>query len=131
MAPIANKINELDEKVSTAGEQVEAQSKEINITLKDFSTKVNDFKDQLDEKIDTTFLDPLWDNFARFALYEDFKDLYNKVMPEIKKFESRIIIIDKELNKNNEIIQEFDKSISQKANKVSTRDFEKYANENF
>ena len=52
-------------------------------------------------------------------------------MPEIRKFESRIIAMDKEMNKNNQIIQEFDKSISQKANKVSTRDFEKYVNENF
>ena len=129
--PLFGKINELDAQVLTAGEQVETQSKELNITLKDFSAKIDSYGTLLDEKIDLPYLDPLWKNFERFALYDDFKDLYGKVMPEIKKFESRIIIIDKEIDKNNQIIQEFDKSISQKANKVSTRDFEKYVDEHF
>lgn len=85
--PLFGKINELETQVLTAAEQVEAQSKEINVTLKDFSAKIDSYGALLDEKIDLPYLDPLWKNFERFALYEDFKDLYSKVMPEIKKFE--------------------------------------------
>lgn len=32
-----------------------------------------------------------WRQLKRFAEYEDLKDLYNRVMPEIFKFESKII----------------------------------------
>lgn len=30
------------------------------------------------------------DNFSRFALYDDFKGLYNKCLPAIKNFENKI-----------------------------------------
>ena len=33
----------------------------------------------------------IWRNFQRFAEYEDLKYLYSKVIPEISKFEGRII----------------------------------------
>ena len=33
----------------------------------------------------------IWKNFQRFAEYEDLRGLYQKVVPEISKFEGRII----------------------------------------
>lgn len=32
----------------------------------------------------------IWRHFKRFAEYDDLKDLYQKVMPEIAKFEERL-----------------------------------------
>lgn len=33
----------------------------------------------------------IWKNFNKYAEYSDLKDLYNKVFPEIRKFEERLI----------------------------------------
>ena len=100
-------------------EYIENQQKEINISLKTFTLKLEQFEWLIEDKIDKHALEPIWKNFERFALYEDFKDLYNKTLPEIKKFEERIISFDAEIEKNIQIIKEFDISITQKANKVS------------
>jgi len=34
----------------------------------------------------------IWKHFQRFAEYEDLKDLYQKVVPEIAKFEQKMIV---------------------------------------
>ena len=67
---------------------------------------------KLDDKIELSHLKPLWKNFERFSLYEDFKELYSKVMPEINKFEQRIIVINENIENNNRIVRDFDSSIS-------------------
>ena len=44
-------------------------------------------ENQLALKIELPSLDPIWKHFERFSLYDDLKTLYNKVIPEIAKFE--------------------------------------------
>ena len=67
----------------------------------------------------------IWKHFERFALYSDLKELHNLVIPEIGKFENRIISFNTEIEKTNLIIEQFDHSIAQKSNKVTLRDFQK------
>ena len=33
----------------------------------------------------------LWRNFDKYSTYDDFKDLYGKVIPEIQKFENKVL----------------------------------------
>lgn len=33
----------------------------------------------------------IWKQFQRFCEYSDLKDLYNRVIPELQKFEQKII----------------------------------------
>ena len=67
---------------------------------------------KLDDKIEVPALKPLWKNFERFALYSDFRDLYDKTLPEIVKFEQRIINITKDMEDSKSIITSFDKLIA-------------------
>lgn len=85
---------------------------------------VDEIKSTLAQKLELSALSPIWKHFDRFALYEDLKILHNKVMPEIQKFEERLISCDRELQKTSMIIQQFDNHMAQKANKVAIRDFQ-------
>ena len=59
-----------------------------------------------------------WRQLQRFAEYEDLKDLYGKVVPEISKFEQKIIDVEGSLKNNNIIIRQFDENITSKCDKL-------------
>ena len=59
----------------------------------------------------------IWKQFQRFAEYEDLKDLYKKVMPELSKFEDKIEGFNFSLEQLNNIIRRFDENMSQKVDK--------------
>ena len=82
-------------------------------------------------KIELPALDPLWKHFERFSLYDDLKTLYSKVIPEIAKFEQKIINFNTAIEKNHLIIREFDNSMSQKVNKVTLQEFQHYCDQMF
>lgn len=46
----------------------------------------------------------IWKYFERFAEYDDFKTLYQKCVPEIQKFETKLVDFDLEIKKNQEIV---------------------------
>jgi hypothetical protein len=39
----------------------------------------------------------IWEHFQRFAEYDDLKSLHDRVLPEIAKFETKLIMFKKEL----------------------------------
>ena len=80
---------------------------------------MNRIEETLALKIELPALDPIWKHFERFSLYDDLKTLYSKVIPEIAKFEQKIINFNTTIEKNHLIIREFDNSMSQKVNKVT------------
>ena len=47
-------------------------------------------EDLQQEKMEKSDGKRLWKNFQRFSEYTDLKDLYNRVVPEISKFEKRM-----------------------------------------
>ena len=57
--------------------------------FEDNSVGFDDIKSQLRLKLEQSALTPLWKHFDRFSLYDDLKGLHNKLMPEIKKIETR------------------------------------------
>ena len=52
---------------------------------------VNSLQRQLAFKLDRQDGTRLWRHFQRFAEYEDLKDLYKKCIPQLAKFEQRIM----------------------------------------
>lgn len=46
-----------------------------------------------------------WRQLQRFAEYEDLKDLYKRVIPEISKFEQKIVEFEENMNNSNLIIR--------------------------
>ena len=83
------------------------------------------FERKLMGKVDVEEVRRIWDNFANYALYDDLKDLYAKTMPEIKKFEDRIIQFSLDLEKIDIIMRRFDEIMTEKASKMDLRDLAK------
>jgi hypothetical protein len=67
----------------------------------------------------------IWDHFNKFAFYEDLKDLYNRTLPELARFEERLIKFNSHLEKNDIILRRFDEIISEKSSKLDLRELEK------
>lgn len=76
--------------------------------------------------MDKTDATKIWKHFQRFADYSDLKDLYTKCIPELAKFEQRIIDFQREIDRNAEIMRRFDEVIGQKSNKQSVKKVYEY-----
>ena len=60
---------------------------------------------ELELKPDRSDLTEIWSHFERFALYEDLISLNTKVLPEINKFEQKIINFGGDLEKKSLMIR--------------------------
>ena len=60
----------------------------------------------------------IWRTLQRFAEYNDLKELYQRCIPEIAKFEQRIIDFQGSIDRFNEIIRHFDESLIHKVDKA-------------
>jgi hypothetical protein len=68
--------------------------KTIKKLQKDFKEVIevtNSQSELLLGKVDFSEIDKIWDNFDKFCIFDDLKDLYLKTVPEISKFETKII----------------------------------------
>lgn len=65
----------------------------------------------------------IWKHFQRFSEYEDLRDLYNKVVPEIVKFEEKLIDYSYDLEQKAAIIRQFDSNLTAKADKSTLAKF--------
>ena len=61
----------------------------------------------------------IWRHFQRFAEYDDLKDLYSRIMPQIQLFEDKILEFSKESVQNQSIILRFDELLASKADKLN------------
>lgn len=78
---------------------------------------------KLDTKLTMQDYKTICDNFPRFALYDDMKDLYSKCIPSIKGFETKILGYYKDNKLMMELIKNFDKSLAEKASRNSLENF--------
>ena len=81
-------INEgLNEQV----EKVDIGLGELDDEIHNLDSQITDLQTQLGNKIDNKDAKKIWEHFQRFAEYQDLKDLYNKCVPELAKFEQKMI----------------------------------------
>ena len=64
----------------------------------------------------------IWNNFGRYSLYDDLKELYKKTVPEIKRFEERLVQFTIEMAKADSIMRRFDEILTEKASKQDLRE---------
>lgn len=65
----------------------------------------------------------IWRHFQRFAEYNDLKELYTKCIPQLVKFESKLIEQADYLEKFNHILSKFDQDLITKADKITMIQF--------
>ena len=71
----------------------------------------------------------VWKKFDDYAEYRDLKDLYGKVMPQLRKFEDALVSQTSENMKVQAIVGRFDEVLSEKASKQIVREvIEKFDN---
>lgn len=72
----------------------------------------------------------IWKHFQRFADYEDLKELYQKCIPELAKFEVKMIDYSDQIEQCKQIIEHFDKVMTEKANKASVKEVYEFIEKN-
>lgn len=99
--------------MASINEFVDNQDAEIKHLGKSVANCIRD----LYSKFDKSDAKELWSNFENYARYEDLKDHYKKTIPELAKFEQKLINFHDDLERKSQIIAEFDKTLSMKCNK--------------
>lgn len=88
-------------------------------------------KEQLELKASIEETANIWKNFNNFAQYQELKQLYSKVNPEMQKFEVNMIEHRDEIKRFNEIIERFDVTICEKSSKQDLIGLEKSIREQY
>ena len=73
----------------------------------------------------------IYRHFKRFAEYEDLKELYSKVVPEIAKFEGKLIEFTYQNQQTENIIRRFDENLTNKADKYGLKNVYDYLNKTY
>lgn len=81
-----------------------------------------DLKYMINQKVSKGELKLFQEELLQYCKYKDLKDLYNKVMPSLAKFEKRIQDTRGEFEQCKLMIERMDEIVSHKANKVSLDD---------
>ena len=86
---------------------------------------------EMAKKFDVTEAKKIWDYFQRFAEYSDLKDLYGKCIPELAKFEQKMINQQNEFQRMEEVIARFDQHLTTKASKMNVSELRDFVDANF
>ena len=104
-------IEKLDSTQADQDKEIESLGTELTNCLKN-----------LHSKMDNTEGTKIWKHFDRFALYDDLKDLRHECIPQLAKFEQRIIEFTLAQDQSQHIIRRFDETIAQKSSKQAVHD---------
>eukprot|EP00347_Sterkiella_histriomuscorum_P005859 403355004 len=100
---------------------------------RDFQHIQDDLKyldEQVQNTVDREEGDKIWNHFKRFCKFDDMKDLYQKTVPEIQKFEQKLIDFTQDMEKNQFIVRRFDEIISDKASKMNIKEVYQHISQN-
>ncbi len=81
-----------------------------------------DMGTELAKKTDKLDLQKVWEQFNKYAMYQDLKDLYNKVLPPLSTFEAKMDEMSASYEQSKEMIRRYDEVISDKANKTAIKE---------
>ena len=66
----------------------------------------------------------IWKHFQRFAEYTDLKDLYHRCIPELAKFEQKIMDFNEQVYKFEQIVCNFDHKMLTKVDKTAIEEIQ-------
>lgn len=119
---------DLKEENKETYEYIQSVKKHFAVVTKEIEKIREDFRAYDERLIGKTSVEEtqqIWDNFNKFAFYDDLKDLYNRTLPELSRFEERLIKQNATLEKNDIILRRYDEVLTEKASKIDVKDLEK------
>ena len=112
-----DQTNDIDKKI----EQMENHQNDINVEIeRDVTHVINEvqsIKKELTLKLSSKDKFDLKALIKECALVDDLKELYNKTIPQISKFEKKIIDFDLQAQQTMIIVRRFDQVLAEKANR--------------
>lgn len=99
--------------------------------LNQFNHEIDKISSEMHRKLTVQDGKRIWRHFQRFAEYNDLKLLYNKFMPELARFEQKILDFSLQVDQIKLIIRRFDETVTQKADKNSIDMIYAYCDKNF
>ena len=99
---------------------------EINKNDKQLFADIKILQNKVNNKTNVSETQRLWEEFKNYAAYTDLKDLYSKVMPQLKSFEQTIVEVTRKQEQSTEMIRRYDEVITTKANKVVITEIYEY-----
>jgi len=116
--------------------QKDAQYTRENIlTIKkkteDSNSKILSILNEMDLKMPMSEGRRIYEEFRKYATYKDLKELHNRVIPEISKFEDKLLKFLTEMEKFKLIIAKFDEHLLTKASKESVSAVKSYVDDEF
>ena len=96
----------------------------VKKTVEENNKQIDELRDQLDSKLSREEGSRLWGNFSRFAVYDDLKELYQRCLPAISKFEDQLQDFVTDSAKLKLVVRRFDEVISTKVSKFQLAEFQ-------
>jgi len=123
-ATFNEKVLELEKQIEKSGKKAanhaskaSEMAQSVKKTVEENNKQIDELRDQLDSKLSREEGSRLWGNFSRFAVYDDLKELYQRCLPAISKFEDQLQDFVTDSAKLKLVVRRFDEVISTKASK--------------
>lgn len=100
-------------------DKLQCQLNEHNTEFQQVGNEIDKVFKEIQSRLSGNDGKRIWRHFQRFAEYNDLKELYTKCVPEIARFEQKIIDFNLEVDQSNLIIRRFDENMANKAEKSS------------
>ena len=98
-------------------ERLDTMGQSLSSEINDLDAYIKKVETHMGEKMNYKDSQKIWQHFQRFAEYSDLKDLYSKTIPELAKFEQKIIDFQTDSDKMHLVISRFDEHLTKKASK--------------
>lgn len=124
-------INDKITKIRNAERDTNMKLQNLDRDYRITNQEVQRHKEQLELKASVEETANIWKNFNNFAQYQELKQLYSKVNPEMQKFEVNMIEHRDDIIRFKEIIERFDVTICEKSSKQDLIGLEKTIREQY
>ncbi len=106
--------------------EVEYSFQRMSSRQREFEGLYREYQDEttqiLARKTEKTELQAVQDQFKNYALYQDLKDLYGKVLPPLSTFEAKMEEMGDSYEQSKEMIRRYDEIMSEKASKSTIKE---------
>ena len=76
---------------------------------------------EIDGKMESIEGAKIWNNFKKYAQYNELQELYKKVVPEIGRFEEKLIASNKHMDQLDELMRRMDEVVCGKTDRDTTK----------
>ena len=105
----ARQLETIKQDIATKENRLDQLTKKLEDEIDSLEDDVKEFRIDLGEKLGLKDGKKIWEHLQRFCEYSDLKDLYQKCIPQLAKFEQKMIDYTEDYNRIQEVIGDFDK----------------------